>query len=357
MTAAYIAGTELLAAVSRASGAAWSRDNATVSIPPLDATTAPLASQAPASSPAPTGALGSQPNPSGTPKPAASQRSLQPSTQPRTVKVASIRDLLRVLADDSVDVIVVKNGTYHVSPSNAQGPDSLWIGHQFAERTRPIIVRAESRGGVILDGAGGTNYGGLTFVEGAHDQTWDGFTFANMSANETGIVEVGGYVASAAAHHIRLRYITITRSCRGRATMVDAPALDHAFYISNALAPGPHDLKFENISVDGRGGLASAFHFDHQAPGAPNASRVTVRQLEVIGTQQAIIMWEPALRDIRFDTVNIRGALSHAIRYESIGGERIVFAHITSRGTGGEPFYSLQGDAPPAVSFIDEHLG
>jgi hypothetical protein len=362
LTAACIAGAELLAGVSRENAVAWSRGGVTASVQLLDPVTvalgspAPTSAPTPATAPAPTGATGSKPKPGATPRPAAGQAPAKPKPQPRTVTVASIRKLLQVLADDSVDVIVVKNGTYHVSASNAQEPDSLWIDDQFAKRTRPIIVRAESRGGVIFDGAGGTYYGGLSFSAGAHDQTWDGFTFANMEANETGIVEVGGYVPSAAPHHITLRNITVMRSCLGRATVVDAPAVDHAFYISNALAPGPHDLTFENITVDGRGGLASAFHFDHQEAGAPNASGVTVRRLQVTGTQQAIIMWVPTLRNIRFDTVDIRGALSHAIRYESIGSKRIVFAHFTSRGTGGEPFFSSQGDAPPGVSFVDEDL-
>ena len=47
----------------------------------------------------------------------------------------------------------------------------------------PIIVRAETPGGVTFDGSGNSGgYGGLSFEDGAHDQTWDGFNFANMKA-------------------------------------------------------------------------------------------------------------------------------------------------------------------------------
>ncbi len=86
----------------------------------------------------------------------------------KVVTVTSIAALKSALVDNSVDEIIVKNGTYHVSPSNRLAADSLWIGSSasggpaFAERTRPIIVRAETRGGVTFDGGGGSGYGGLS---------------------------------------------------------------------------------------------------------------------------------------------------------------------------------------------------
>jgi hypothetical protein len=270
--------------------------------------------------------------------------------------VSSIPELLQVLADNSVDTIVVADGTYQVSPSNAERPNSLWIGDRFAQRTRPVLVRAETRGGVIFDGAGGTDFGGLSFEDGAHDETWDGFTFANMLALESGIVEVGGYVPRTAPYNITLRSISILASCRGRATVAGAPALEHAFYISNAAHVGPHHLRFQDISVDGRGGLASAFHFDHGDSLNPNATDVAVRRLHVVGTQQAIILWTPKVVGITFDTVDIHGALSHAIRFESIGASNVVFSNITSKGTGGAPFFSTQGESPHGVTFLHDSL-
>jgi hypothetical protein len=307
-----------------------------------------------------------QPASSGTPLPTSGPvpsggppSSAVPSDTPptgRTVTVASIPGLLAELADDSVDVIVVRAGTYHVSPSNQTRSDSLWIGHAFAGRTRPIVVRAETPGAVTFDGGGGSDYGGLSFEDGAHDQTWDGFTFANMGADESGIVEIGGYVARTTPHHITLRNITIEQTCTGRATTADAPTVDQAFYISNAATVGPNHLLFEDISVDGRGGLASAFQFDHGDRANPNASDVTVRRLHVIGTQSAIILWFPVLRNIVFTDVDIRDPLSHAIRYESKGGSGIIFAYITSSGSGAEPFFSSQGGKPPGVTFFNDSL-
>ncbi len=42
----------------------------------------------------------------------------------------------------------------------------------------------------------------------------------------------------------------------------------------------------------------------------------------------------PTLRNITFDTATITDALSVAVRYESPGATGIVFANITSTGSG-----------------------
>jgi hypothetical protein len=271
--------------------------------------------------------------------------------------VSSISGLRSALANNAIDEIVVANGTYHVSPSGLQRSDSLWVGGgAIASRTRPVLVRAETRGGVVFDGGGGSGYAGLSFEDGAHDQTWDGFVFARMGAHSSGIIEVGGYVPRRTPHHLTLRHITIARSCTGSATSATAPTLDHAVYISNAANVGPHDLLFEDVSVDGRGGLASAFHFDHGDATNPNATNVVVRRLHVVGTQQAILLWQPAVHTITFDHVDITSALYHAIRFESIGATAIVFSNIVSTGTGTQPFYSSMGLHPPGVTLINNSL-
>ena len=123
-----------------------------------------------------------------------------------------------------------------------------------------------------------------------------------------------------------------------------------------ALGTGPHDLLFEDVTVDGRGYLASAFHFYHSDGSHPNASNVTVRRLTVTGTQQAIILWDDTLRDIVFDTADITGALSVAVRYEA-DGSGIRFANIVSTGSGaGVGFYSSQGSSPSGVTFEQQQL-
>jgi hypothetical protein len=249
--------------------------------------------------------------------------------------------------------IVVENGTYRVSPAGLQRADSLWIGARYAGRTRAATVRAETRGGVTFDGGGTTNFGCITFAEGVHDQTWDGFTCAGGEATETGAIVFGGYAGLAAPHHITIRHLTIPASITGRVTSALSRATDHAIYVAMAVG-GPHDLLFEDVTVDGRGGLASAFHFFRSDSANLNAWNVTVRRLTVTGTQQAIMLWDPTLRDITFETAVITDALSVAVRYESPGATGIVLEGITSTGSGsGKGFQSSLGPAPPGVTFID----
>lgn len=272
-----------------------------------------------------------------------------------SVRVDSIQALLAALADPRLREIVVTDGTYHVSPAGKRAADSLWIGDEFAGRVSPITVRAETPGGVILDGGGARGFGGIWFVDGAHDQTWDGFTFANGSPTNTGVI-MFGEGSGAAPHHISLRNIAIEASVTGRAVSASAPANDHGIYVSQALG-GPHDLLFEDISVDGTGGLASAFHFYHSDASHPNAWNVTVRRLHVRGTQQAIMLWDPTLRDITFDTADIVDPLAYAVRFESPGATGIDLINMTSTGSGsGKGFESSLGPTPPGVTFTNDSL-
>jgi hypothetical protein len=270
-----------------------------------------------------------------------------------TVKVSSIPGLLSALADDGVGLIVVANGTYHVSTSSSQHSDALWIGSRFAGRTRPITVRAETPGGVTFDGGGVTGFSCISFEGGAHHQTWEGFNCAHGRAKSTGIVTFGGYAGMAAPHHIAMRGISILSSCTGGSTSVSSPTTDHAFYLSYALG-GPHDLLFEDINVDGSGHLSSAFHFYHSNTTNRNAWNVTVRRLRVSGTQQAVVMWDPTLRNITFDTATITNALDVAVRYETTGSLGIHLNNITSTGSGNYGFYSSQGRTPAGVTFYND---
>ena len=211
-------------------------------------------------------------------------------------------------------------------------------------------------GGVVFDGGGTSYFGCISFEEGAHDQTWDGFNFANMTANESGIIEFGGYMPRRTVHHLTVRNIKILGTCRGRATTSAGNTTEHAIYFAHAVGVGPHDLLAEDISVDGSGYLASAIHGDHGDALNPPSWNVTVRRLHVVKTQQAIILWYPAFRNWTIDTADITGALAYGIRYEAVGASGITFANITSTGSGVQGFSSNQGFAPANVTFVNDSL-
>ena len=275
------------------------------------------------------------------------------TTAIRSVRVTSIPALLRTLADNTVDQIVVANGTYKISAAPRQASNSLWIGSRFASRTRAVTVRAETIGGVTFT-AGGGALGGISFNSGAHDQTWDGFHFANGTVNQTGVIVFGGYAGKKAPYAITLRRITIDHTVH----RVNNGTTDHAVYFSYALDT------WRNIYLDGltvrasdTRGLASAIHMDHgYAADAPNvpAHSVTVRNLTFFGNsgaagQNAIILWQPPIRNWLFLGATIVNAGGQAARFESRGASNVVFRNIVSRNSHG--FYSSLGNPPPGVTF------
>jgi hypothetical protein len=289
------------------------------------------------------------------PPPVAPAPTTPPITAGKVVQVASIKALKTALADNTVDQIVVANGKYHISSAGATVSDSLWIGgNAYANRTRPIYVRAQTIGGVTFDGGGGTSFdGAMAFEDGAHHQTWDGFNFANFSLRQSGVINFGGYISRRTPHHLTIRHIKILGSVRGTATGVTGNTLEHALYFAQAAGTGPHDLLAEDISVDGSGYLASAVHADHGDATNPPAYNVTIRRLHVYKTQQAIILWSSNLRNWTIDTADVTNALEYAVRYESSGGTGIRFANIRSTGSGVRGFYSSMGSNPPGVTFYN----
>jgi hypothetical protein len=290
-------------------------------------------------------------------KPATTKPKPTSAAQPRTtttagVTVTSIAALKKALADNSITSIVVKNGTYHVSAASANKADSLWIGDKFAGRTNPVTVRAETRGGVIFDGGGSSTFGGISFEDGAHHQTWDGFTFANGKPTATGVVVFGGYRnGSVSPHHITMRHIKVLRSVTGSVPQ------DHAFYISASPGAGPNNLLFEDIDVDARGGIMSAFNFGHDF--VHNAWNVTVRRLTVTGANTAIVVWRGGgdpIHDLTFEDITISNSARFAVRFEDPNDSDILFKDITSTGSGTQGFYSSYGDKPPGVTLTGNHF-
>lgn len=287
----------------------------------------------------------SAPSPAATPGPLPTP----PLGTASRVRVTSIPGLLAALGDDAITEIVVADGTYTISPAALRRRDSLWIGARYADRTRPITVRAETTGGVTFDGGGARYFGGLSFVAGAHHQTWDGFVFANGTPTQTGVITFGGagdrYVGLVAPHHITLRDIAIA----GSVTTTSEGSGDHGVYFSQAVG-GPHDILVDGLAVDGSGGLDSAVTFFHSDQRHRNAWNVTVRRLAVNGTNQAIEVWDETVTNLVIEDSTIKDAERFAVRYEA--GE-VTLRRVTSTGSGERGFYSSTGRRPPGVTFVD----
>ncbi len=283
------------------------------------------------------------------------------TTSRKVVNVSSIAALKTNLADNTVDEIVVTNGTYTVSTANSQKANSLFIGSAYAGRTRPILVRAQTTGGVTFDGGGTTYFGGITFDEGVHHQTWDGFRFANGEATSTGVIDIGNRnidSAAAGAHHITLRNITLTNTLHGYAyDPTKSNANDHGIYISEAIG-GVHDILFDGLTFVAAptNPLHSVLHlynhgYDNGTTGSYN---ITFRNANITGSRQAIILWDRFSSNILIEDTTITGATNFAVRYEK--GSPVTLRRVTSTGSGVQGFYSSLGPNPPGVTFIDTNL-
>ena len=93
----------------------------------------------------------------------------------------SIPALLNALVDNSVR----HRRRQRDVPCQPVEPDGVGLAvdrRALSTPGHPVTVRAET-GGVVFDGGGASSFGGLSFEDGAHDQTWDGFRFANMTAD------------------------------------------------------------------------------------------------------------------------------------------------------------------------------
>ena len=137
----------------------------------------------------------------------------------------------------------------------------------------------------------------------------------------------------------------------GSVTSPNTQSGDHSIYFSEAVG-GPHDILIDGYTVNGSGGVNTALTFYHSDATNQNAWNVTVRNLTVSGTYQAVEVWDSTIRNLTIDGAQITNARSVAVRYEY--GSAITFANIVSTGSGsGRGFYSSKGSNPPGVTFTN----
>lgn len=269
------------------------------------------------------------------------------------VTVSSISALKTALADNSVGTITVSNGTYSINTASSQQANSLWIDGTYANRTNPVLVRAATIGGVVFDGGGASYFGGLTFVNGAHHQIWDGFIWQNGSPTHTGVIVVGGYSGLAPPHDIAIT------NCTVRNTWITGGINnDHAIYYSKANYPGPYNFLIDNFTVT-NSDLAAAHHFYHDYlsgessdhPGDYNCNNVTIRRSTSYGLYQPIIIWAKTLQNVVIEDYYSDGAKDYGVRYE--WGTGIVLRRVTTVNSRYGGFYSSKVGYPPAGVTFD----
>jgi hypothetical protein len=276
--------------------------------------------------------------------------------------VTSVAELMSVLLDDAYGEIILRNGTYRVTGAGHQASNSLYIGSKYAPRTRPILVRAETPGGVLFDGGGMTYFGGIVFKGGAHHQEWYGFRFGNGEATETGVVVFGGpneEGLDAGPHHITLHDITFDPTCHGYAyDPARSNVNDHGVYFSDAIG-GSHDIVIDGMRYVANPGetkpLQTLLHWYDHGFATPSivGYNFTCRNLRSVGQNNGIMLWAPELRNVLLEDVLIENARLIGVRYEK--DATALLRRVTTVGTkqAGMGFYSSKGTYPnvPGITF------
>ena len=237
------------------------------------------------------------------------------------------------------------DGTYVVSPAIERRADSLWIGSRYASRTRPVVVRAETRGGVTFDGGGADALRRHQLRGGCPPPDLGRVRVRQRDPD----LDRGGGVRRLQRWLRRLHHITM-RSLRFAASIRGSIPQDHDIYISATThgTGGPHDLLFEDIQADGSGGIMSAFNFGHDW--GDNAWNVTVRRLTAVNFDTAIVVWgEGVLDHLLFEDITVTNSGRFAVRYENGSDSRIVFRKRGQQRLG-QPGSTAHGTPVPGVT-------
>lgn len=270
--------------------------------------------------------------------------------------VSSIAALKTALADDTLDEITVADGTYSCVNATSEAATSLFWGEAYASRTRPVVVRATTQGGVTFDGGGATC--GMYFGEGVHHLTFDGFRFANWVPVSSGVIVIGRHGAvETAPHDLALKNITVLGTCLGS----NSPGefLDHAFYVSSAANPGPHDIRIADCSVVAPADTTRLLHSAIHMFGTENGSETTGWNVTVerftATAKDGMLVWGAAIHDCAFTDATFTSCSVFGAR-QQYADTNMAYLRCTSTGSGSQGFYSPVGtptdhDAPSGTTF------
>ena len=271
-----------------------------------------------------------------------------------TVNVSSIAALKTAAADNSVDVIVLADGTYSIANATSELTTSLFFGSAFASRTRALIIQAQTTGGVTFDG-GSASMCGLYVGQGAHDITFDGFKFANIRPVSTGVVTISQHgTVEAPVYNLTFKNITILGTCLGTVTTtLPGEFLDHGFYLSSAAKPGPHDITIQDCTVIAPADNTRYLHSVLTIYGDENAVEttpynVTVTRLTGTG-KDGFLIWGANIHDCTFTSCTFTSCRVFGAR-QQYANLNMRYISCTSTGSGTQGFYNGNTATPDSAA-------
>jgi hypothetical protein len=186
--------------------------------------------------------------------------------------------LLGAIADNTVDVIALMPGTYPLGGMTVN-----------ADRTRPVVIRAQTSGTVVVDGNGADRAFMLGSSGRAANITFEGLIFEDYFIGERGVFTLGNTV------NITMRQITI-RNTRGVSGY-----LAWGLYLSSSGGFGPRNTLAEDWTIVGDPAHSfGGFQSGHD----PNARTAVLRRWNVSNVTFAIYAASDAT-DMTFENFNI----------------------------------------------------
>ena len=190
-------------------------------------------------------------------------------------------------------------------------------------------------GGVTFDGSQNKYYGGVTFNDGAHDQTWRGFRFVNGEATGTGVIVIGGYQNLPPTKNIRIEDCEIAEFWGS-----DTGNHGHGVYISQAFGgriPGWFSTACGS-RIPARTSAAASTSTTTPTTArwlrSPTTSTPTTRSFGVPcspAAMSASTSGHTRSRWLLIEDCKIVNARSRAVCYER--GEDVTFRRVVSTGT------------------------
>jgi hypothetical protein len=117
---------------------------------------------------------------------------------------------------------------------------------------------------------------------------------------------------------------------------------DHLIYFSS---DGPHDILIEDYTATPGSGIRSALQFYH----SKNVYNLTVRRMHVVGSGNAILMYDATVHDVLIEDSDIKDASITALNL-AYAGANVVFQNNVSTNSGGTYF---PNGIPSGVSLLN----
>jgi hypothetical protein len=250
-----------------------------------------------------------------------------------SVMVSSISALLNARKLLTVSEVILVNGTYSMT----------WLDLGLVRtQAAPVLIRAETDGGVTLD-LGGSSSPHLLFRNGLAYEEWRGFKFANSHPSDNGVIMFGEGNGTA-VHHLTLRNIEFLSSITTGPGPNGNYTNGQGLYFSWSTT-GNHDILVDGFVSNAE--LWAPIHIYHDEQAGPGHD-ITIRNATINCSgshgQMGIVAWSAEITGYLFEDIDIAGANEYGVRHNS--GGTMTFRRVTTTGSGVAGFYSNIGSYP-----------